>query len=139
MGYRSEVAYRIVFGNEDVMKLFLAEAKVKLETMEAFVNAEEDGDFPDEAIRISLDEKEISFHAHGWKWYDEYEIVKAHTALIELAKTYNERESEDGSGTEAGDVSYAFARIGEDMEDNDTFGSDDHWELLDIERRIWWG
>lgn len=134
MGYRSEVAYRIVFDNEEVMKLFLAEAKSREDTKLVFRDMEED-EF--EAIEILESEREIHFHVHGWKWYDDYDVVKNHTALLDLAKAYNERE--DTEGNEIGDVHYAFARIGEDMEDNDTWGSDDYWELLDIERRITWG
>ena len=144
MGYRSEVAYRIVFGNDDVMKLFLAEAKNKVETAMVFKDAEED---TEESITIRDKDREIYFHVHGWKWYDEFELVQAHLALLDLAKEYNEREVECDGGVdeqgneickiqEAGDVSYAFARIGEDMGDNDIWGSDDYWELLDIERHI---
>ena len=141
MGYRSEVAYRIVFGNDDVMKLFLAEAKNKVETAMVFKDAEED---TEESITIRDKDREIYFHVHGWKWYDEFELVQAHLALLDLAKEYNERQIETGETNEegihkireAGDVSYAFARIGEDMGDNDIWGSDDYWELLDIERHI---
>ena len=143
MGYRSEVAYRIVFGNDDVMKLFLAEAKNKVETAMVFKDAEED---TEESITIRDKDREIYFHVHGWKWYDEFELVQAHLALLDLAKEYNERQVEvnktEHDGTEvtelgmADDVSYAFARIGEDMGDNDIWGSDDYWELLDIERHI---
>ena len=148
MGYRSEVAYRIVFDTEEVMQLFITEAKVKEETERVFKDAEEDGDFPDGVIRISVREKEISFHATGWKWYDEYPQVQAHLALLDLAREYNIREVEvnktEHDGTEvtelqeAHDIQYAFARIGEEQEDVDTWGSDDYWELLDVERRIVW-
>ena len=146
MGYRSEVAYRIVFDDVEVMKLFLAEARVKPETEQVFKDLEAGGH---DTIDIYEQDKEINFHVHGWKWYDEYDIVQAHLALLDLAREYNERQIEVDGGVdeqgneiekhrEANDIKYAFARIGEEMEDNDTWGSDDHWDLLDIRRSIAW-
>ena len=148
MGYRSEVAYRIVFDTEEVMQLFITEAKVKEETERVFKYVYDDEVDDDGKLQINEGEKEISFHATGWKWYDEYPEVQAHLALLDLAREYNIREVEvnktEHDGTEvtelqeAHDIQYAFARIGEEQEDVDTWGSDDYWELLDVERRIVW-
>ena len=114
------------------MKLFIAEAKSREDTRLAF-EQEEDG-VDDENLRQIEGALELRFECRHWKWYSEFEAVKAHEEIINLARGYSERE--DAEGKVVGDVGYAFARIGEDMDDMDIFGSDDYYDLLDIERSI---
>lgn len=135
MGYRSEVMYRIVFNSEELMHLFIADAKSREDTKLVFEQEEEDND--DEVLKQvddTANKYELRFHALHWKWYQEFEIVQAHEAIIELAREYDQRQ--DDKGKYIGGISYAFARIGEEMDDNDIFGSDDYWDLLQISRII---
>ena len=137
MGYRSDVVYRIVFDNEDTMKLFIAEAKSREDTRLAFV-----GEEGEEFLEQVEDTLELRFMGNGWKWYSEYEVVKAHENVLGVAREYSERtesvRNDNGDMVEkvVGDVQYAFARIGEDMEDMEVYGSEDYYSLLDIDRSI---
>ena len=117
MGYRSTVAYTIRFlpitrdgADEikayDVAKdsfyLFLAEAKAKPETAGAIADSE----------HLIIDEQKLqfNFYAGDVKWYDDYDDVKCHEKLISLSKEWaTEGEHETGG---------AFARVGDDLEDN---------------------
>lgn len=145
MGYRSDVVYRIVFSNEDTLKLFVAEAKSRPETALAF-KPEIDDEGVDEFLKEVKSSRdgfwELRFEASGWKWYDSFDIVKAHEAIIAMAREYSERQVQDRNDEGdivmkyVGDTHYAFARIGEDTEDAEVYGSDEYYELLDIHRSI---
>jgi len=118
MGYRSNVVYKIKFFDEATMKLFLAEAKAKEEYKEAL----EDG------LEIDEAKLQIKYEADSVKWYDEYSDVQSHEALIHLAKEYrddNEKELE-----------YAFARIGEEDGDIETYASENGYEMVWVSRQI---
>lgn len=132
MGYRSDVMYRILFAKEEDMRLFLSEAKSSEDTKLVFEQEEAGNDR--EVLREIEGQNELRFECISWKWYPEFDVVQAHDAIIELAREYNERQDEEGNYI--GGVSYAFARIGEEMDDNDIFGSDDYWDLLQITRSI---
>jgi hypothetical protein len=135
MGYRSTVAYTIRFVVPDDEKThgqvrdsfytFLAEAKSKPEI--AFCFSEEEQEY------LNVDEKgmTINFFADSVKWYDDYPEVKCHEALIQLSKDWvDDAENEYMSG--------AFARIGEDSEDNieEVWGQGEY-DWISINRYMW--
>lgn len=92
MGYRSLVAYTIRFvGNDDKrseqsFSTFLAEAKAKIPALwagkEGSIN---------EWLEINMVKWQFNFHTpHDIKWYPDYDEVKAHLALWDLAREFNE-------------------------------------------------
>ena len=117
MGYRSEVAYRIVFTNKQVLNEFVALVMMK-------------GGFEVEALREceveildnGREECYVNYYAQDVKWYDSYPQVAAHTWLY----NYAVERFED-------DCAYSFIRIGEDSGDieEEEGGSDD---LIDYVR-----
>lgn len=120
MGYRSNVAYKIKFFDIETMRLFVTEAKSKEEFRLAFEHTE----------NLEIDEKGmfIKFDATAWKWYESYPEVIAHEALLSLAREY--RDAEDKQ------VEYAFARIGENDDDVETYASDGGYDLVYVSRQI---
>lgn len=96
MGYRSDVAYVINFKDADTLKAFVSVAIVK---DPKYLNA------LDECL-IDHDNARICFYASDVKWYDSFEDVQWHTALLDLA---DELYGEQSGGR--------FIRIGEDMDD----------------------
>jgi hypothetical protein len=149
MGYRSQVGYAIEFskqhyqgspdGYTEEMKVkdayskqlfytFLAESKVKRETMKAWDDEVKDGLYVKTGIaptsygcELTVDEENqhIIFRAQDVKWYDSYEDVDAHNAMITLAEDYisgNEEERNLGEENEEY-MSYTFVRIGEESDD----------------------
>jgi hypothetical protein len=124
MGYRSNVVYKIKFFDEATMKLFLAEAKAKEEYRLAFKVEGSD----DYGVDIDEAKLQIKYEADSVKWYEEYSDVKAHEALIHLAREYrddNEKELE-----------YAFARIGEEEGDIESYASDNGYDMVWVSRQI---
>ena len=136
MGYRSQVAYTIRFTaqaqnnvdsptEEEVNQCkesfytFLAEAKVKCS-----------GAFSDE-FGVEVDEYNfaLNFLAEDVKWYEDYEDVKAHTALQDLSKAWAENENKHIGGI--------FMRIGEEMDDltEESWGEHD-WDWMTLSRQI---
>ena len=113
MGYRSTVAYTIRFDGEDDTKAkhsfytFIAEAKSKEATALCFSDQE------DEVFKVLEDKLEIRFFAESVKWYDTYPDVACHEALIQLS-----REWADEGNTNNLYIGGAFARVGEDTNDN---------------------
>lgn len=111
MGYRSTVAYSIRFvGSDDTRNkqaffTFIAEAKSKPETALCFSDDES------EHFEVDQTKLEIRFFADGVKWYDDYPDVKCHNALMDLSKDWLADHENDVMGG-------AFARVGEDSEDN---------------------
>jgi hypothetical protein len=120
MGYRSNVAYKIKFFDIETMRLFVTEAKSKEEFRLAFEHTE----------NLKIDEKGmfIKFDATAWKWYESYPEVIAHEALLSLARDYREEAEKN--------IEYAFARIGENDDDVETYASDDGYELVYVSRQI---
>ena len=142
MGYRSTVAYTIrftplpnpqtfneteegEFPTDSDIKLckesfytFLAEAKVKLS-----------GAVADECTKIDESNMAINFLADNVKWYEDYEDVKVHEALIQLSKDWVDMENKHIGGI--------FMRIGEEMDDIVEEGWGEHdWDWLSISRQI---
>jgi hypothetical protein len=83
---------------------FIAEAKSK-ETIS--------GAFSDECLTVDEGKLAIYFFANGVKWDESYEDVKCHEALLDLS-----REWADDGDCSSPYIGGAFARIGEEMEDN---------------------
>ena len=127
MGYRSDVGYKIEFHDKETMAVFLAEAKSKEEyklALEDLANEQTNG----EGLEIDEEDMQIKFRAHSWKWYHDCPEVQSHEALVDLARQYHE------SGELK--VEYAFARIGEELDDNESYASDDGYELVWVSRQI---
>jgi hypothetical protein len=91
MGYRSNVAYTIRFTGDDDKAIeqsfycFLADAKVK------FPSAISDS-------CLKVDEKltlRLNFFAEDVKWYEDFEDVKCHMALLQLAQDWAENTDEE--------------------------------------------
>lgn len=147
VGYRSQVAYTIrftaspsrqeaeggEFPSDQEIKLtkhdfytFLAEAKTKFPTAIA-----------DEHLSIDEPNFALNFLAEDVKWYDDYEDVKCHMALLQLAQSWaNEGDEKNGiaGNTRIGGM---FMRIGEDTDDmtEEYFGNHD-WDWMQISRQI---
>ena len=99
MGYRSDVAYRIRFEDEDALREFVALvlAKGEKDLTTALYDCE------------VADEDTLAFYTTDVKWYESYSDVQAHHALLDFA--------EEIFGERSG---YMFMRIGEDADDVDT-------------------
>jgi hypothetical protein len=92
MGYRSLVAYTIRFVSDDdkqseqSFNTFLCEAKAKIPALWA---GKEDS--INEWLEINMMKWQFNFHTpHDIKWYPDYDEVKAHMALWDLAREFNE-------------------------------------------------
>lgn len=135
MGYRSTVAYTIRFTpiptnnvdspTDEMIKkardsfyVFLAEAKVKHPLA-----------FGDGDLTVDEPNMAINFLTENVKWYEDYEEVKAHEALIQLSKDWVEGENKHIGGI--------FMRIGEEMDDivEEEWGEAD-WDWMQISRQI---
>jgi hypothetical protein len=92
MGYRSLVAYTIRFVGDDDKRseqsfsTFLAEAKSKIPALwagkEGSIN---------EWLEIDMVKWQFNFYTrHDIKWYPDYDEVKAHTELWDLAREFHE-------------------------------------------------
>lgn len=138
MGYRSDVAYTIRFKDVDTMTLFITEAKTK--GLQAALNE------CDIRQDKHLDRCRINFVVGSYKWYDSYDEVKAHTALIALARDWCETDRHEyarrmgddtyitGDGYKLG---FIFVRVGEDLSDcEEDCDGDSDWDWLRVERRV---
>ena len=127
MGYRSSVAYKIKFFDIDTMRLFVTEAKSKEEYKEALKDVEQ-YIATQEGLDINEEKLHIKFDVSGWKWYEGYPEVMAHEALLNLAKEYRDEAEKE--------VEYAFARIGEEEGDIESYASDNGYDLVWVSRQI---
>ena len=135
MGYRSAVAYTIRFvddhdeKNKQSFYTFLAEAKAKAATALCF-NDPEWAEFVIDEARYR-----INFSADDVKWYSDYEHVKCHEALIELADEWANQG--DGDSEPHTGIAYKFIRIGEDIGDVEEKASEfADYEWLQLSRSI---
>jgi hypothetical protein len=119
MGYRSTVAYTIRFETPSYDKpeertdpeeakrsfyTFIGEAKAKETTA---------GAFTDEDLKVDEEKLAIYFFAESVKWYEDYPDVKCHECLMGLAREW----ADDGENSNPF-IGGAFARIGEETDDN---------------------
>jgi hypothetical protein len=142
VGYRSQVAYTIRFTPpykhpdiDDMAELkkckesfytFLAEAKTKFPSSIA-----------DEHLSIDEPNMALNFLADAVKWYEDYEDVKCHTALLQLAQEWAEDGDEKNGVAGNTYIGGIFMRIGEETDDitEESFGNHD-WEWMCISRQI---
>ena len=131
MGYRSDVAYTIRFNsdhdenNKQSFFTFLAEAKARAATAACFLERE--------WVEFVVDEARfrINFAADGVKWYESYEDVKCHEALIDLASEWAS-DADNHSG-----IGYMFVRVGEENDDvEQKYGGVCDYGWLDVHRSI---
>lgn len=145
MGYRSQVGYVIEFTKQhnqsalneyteemkekdeytkNLFYTFLAESKAKQETMKAWEDEVKAGRYVvsgkepsgyGRALSVDEENQRITFEAHDVKWYDDYEDVDAHNAMITLAEEYINGDKDNGEF-----ISYTFVRIGEEPDDVET-------------------
>ena len=107
MGYRSEVGYVIVFQEKEVYDQF----KVQYKLDDKFKHCWEDeanDDWSAPKLEFNDDKKVVRFEAHDVKWYDDYDDVLCHHALLDLASEYDEKYK---------GVEWRFVRIGEEEGD----------------------
>jgi hypothetical protein len=145
MGYRSTVAYTIRFtpipsnnvdlATEEEIKeckesfyCFLAEAKVK------FPSAISDS-------AITMDEKNfaLNFFADDVKWYEDYEDVKCHMSLLQLAQSWVDDVDEKNGETKGNKhIGGIFVRVGENADDitEEAFGEHD-WDWIGVRRQVY--
>ena len=146
MGYRSDVGYKIKFDKEldwdasipvearqaltpkDLFNTFLAEAKVKEETKLCF-------DDDDGAFEIDMDNLAITFFAESVKWYDSFDDVKCHDALLELADDWIAQHEEDDRLRNS-PIRWGFVRVGEERDDVDERCNNEGYDLVYLTRGI---
>lgn len=132
MGYRSEVAYTIRFANDDrgiqTFNIFLADARQGEDTKRCF-------DEHESVFKVDTLNYKINFYADQVKWYADFEDVKCHMALIELAEKYcEETVDKENNYTPLG---YMFYQVGEDLTDiEEKFGGDWDYQWLGVHRYI---
>jgi len=131
MGYYSQVAYKIKFAEKDRFIGFLTEAKLDPRTMLCFDESEAD------YFKVLEDECEIRFFVNSCKWYEDYDEVKCHEALLDKANTYNELADENGESSHP--CWYAFARVGETTEDiEERYSGDDvEYDSVNVARNVY--
>jgi hypothetical protein len=118
MGYRSEVAYVIRFEDTETKQKWVSMAKLNTQFNQALKECQ----FVDD-----MHKDYISAYFLHVKWYDQYEDVQAHTAMLESI-------SED-----ADEKVYArFVRIGEEQDDNEdlAYGENGYDIELYISRNV---
>lgn len=105
MGYRSNVAYLIMFDEKEVYDQFRVEYKLDDQYKYCWEDEEH------EALEFIEGKLAIKFSASDLKWYDSYPDVKCHRDLLNLASKYFEKY---------GGVSWHFVRVGEESGDIET-------------------
>lgn len=105
MGYRSEVR-SCIYGEPELLDSFIASRKL----IDDVVFSDKDEGFKNDLKIISKELnyrkqtiKILDLYGENWKWYDEYEYVKAWVKLLEEA--------------ELAGLSYEFMRVGEESGD----------------------
>lgn len=131
MGYRSEVAWGIrlstnLESDNELMKqlksndidlneqwrLFVTEAKVRSP------NVFNEQEYESDIIKADHTKRYMWFKAGGLKWYPEFDGVKEHHAIMDLAREYNSGYEDNYNLPRLFDV--AFVRIGEESDDIET-------------------
>jgi hypothetical protein len=133
MGYRSTVAYTIRFtaqsnGVDSPTDEEVNQCKASFYTFLAEAKSKFSGVFADGLV---VDEFNfaLNFITDSVKWYEDYEDVKAHTALQDLSKSWVDDENKHIGGI--------FVRIGEEADDVVEEGWGEHdWEWLRPHRSI---
>lgn len=128
MGYRSTVAYKIKFDEQERFTAFLTEAKLDPNTERCF---DESTDY------FELDEEKLEFRflAEDVKWYeDDYPDVMCHMNLLKKAKTHNSLSEDENKQAVC---SFLYRRIGEEDDDVDFMeGGDPDYDCIYFSRQI---
>jgi len=140
MGYRSTVAYSIRFiprhspDTDDIVEerkakasfyTFIAEAKSREDTALCFSKDES------EVFEVDEEKLQLRFFAEHVKWYEDYPDVECHEALMQLSREWCD-------DTENRFIGGAFARVGEEMDDNvhEVWGEGDY-DWVGINRSVY--
>jgi hypothetical protein len=148
MGYRSEVAYGIKvhdikwgddateedkkISSDGIFLLMLTEMQQDELAGKCFDDTHEINQY----LTINKENRTIVFTPDDTlKWYDDYEDVKAHERVYQIAEEYTEHYLDKIKHKNP--VSCAFIRIGEDIDDIEERGSgNDPWSIMNITRGI---
>jgi hypothetical protein len=141
MGYRSEVAYAVKLDKyhendkelmaqlkandlnlDDIWQMYITEIKIKCPI--AISNSNDYG----ETLMANHKERWLRFHDHDLKWYENYEGVQQHHMILDIAKEYNKRYSDDYNLPDLFDT--AFARIGEEDGDIDAWFDNEGMDMF---------
>ena len=129
MGYRSDVAYTIRFGddpdanNEQSFFTFLLEAKANPKCQIALSEVE-----------VNTKKRMLTFTATDVKWYDSFPDVDSHMALVGLAEDWANQKREGKLHCKIGSM---FLRIGDDMGDIESrFEGDYDFDWMSVSREI---
>ena len=122
MGYRSNVAYLILFDKEEVYDQFRVQYKLDDDFL---LCREDEQNDKHQSVTLEFDRKylAIKFNAYDVKWYDDFDDVKCHKKLLELATEYADKYK---------GVSWCYVRIGEEQGDVET---DDYYSVSDRQAR----
>jgi len=115
MGYRSEVAYVIKFGDKEKLDTFVGVQLVKKDEVvkEALKELKQ--------IETTGEEQYLYFYANDVKWYDDYPDVQVHHKFMEDAVEMFD------------DSSWVFLRCGEQADDiQEEADGEDGWDLCDF-------
>lgn len=156
MGYRSDVAMIIEFKDvvwndgateemkkdyniDGLFRMFLTQAEGDPQATQALDILKDKDRIEDmgDSGGINMEDRRIEFRAYDIKWYADYEEVKAFTRLFEMAGEWAGNESGIPPEVERVEINCAYARTGEDLDDNETeYHGYNPWDLLRIERSI---
>jgi hypothetical protein len=139
MGYRSTVAYsiRITPDSGDITQeklrgafaVFLEEAMANENTKPCFNDiAEDDKD----GMEVDRERCTINFFADHVKWYEDYEDVTCHEALLQMARDWVDEDNPHSRY-----IGYIFVRVGENSDDivEDCGGNYD-WDWVSVYRTV---
>ena len=142
MGYRSDVAYTIRFTSGDERAeasfyTFIAEAKAKAATAPCFSEEQKNWSGGNGFI-VDAERFRINFSANDVKWYSDFNDVKCHEALIELADEWvNQCDEGSEVAVPYTGIAYVFIRIGEENNDiEERFGGDYDYSWVQVCRSI---
>ena len=122
MGYRSNVAYLILFDKKEIYDQFRVQYKLD----DSYKLCWEDEANPStSSVTLEFDEENmaIKFNAYDVKWYEDFDDVICHKKLLELATDYADKYK---------GVSWCYVRIGEEQGDVET---DDYYSISDRQAR----
>ena len=142
MGYRSEVAYTIRFTSDDERAkqsfyTFIAEAKARAATAPCF-SEEQKNWSGGNGFEVDEGRYRINFSAEDVKWYPDYDDVKCHEALIELADEWvNQCDEGSEVAVPYTGIAYMFVRIGEENDDiEEKQGGEYDFDWMQVNRSI---
>lgn len=136
MGYRSEVR-SVIYGTEEIIDAFVAKDKL-LGEKSLFFNIFKDEVQIYQHLRDAV--KIIELHCVDVKWYDELDPdVKAWEQLMSEVEQLDAdlMEADDNTTPTRKFIHAEFARIGDELDDNEhKYYGQDCWWLLNINREI---